>query len=175
MIDQREALSPLLSITGSVETLPTRMVHIWPCKSLDERAAAPASASKMGIWPPPGSGTHLLSLRSTSLHHRPSRSCREIPSILIAGASRGRGLELARKYAADGWRVYAACRSPDTADRVRALNADDLSLHRSDVAETVSIVAPAEERQGGPLDIVFAAAGINEPDGVSPENVTDDD
>jgi NAD(P)-dependent dehydrogenase (short-subunit alcohol dehydrogenase family) len=31
-----------------------------------------------------------------------------MPSALITGANRGLGLEFARQYLADGWRVYAA-------------------------------------------------------------------
>ena len=35
-----------------------------------------------------------------------------MPSALITGANRGLGLEFARQYLADEWRVYAACRDP---------------------------------------------------------------
>src|SRR6478736_1670981 len=38
-----------------------------------------------------------------------------MPSTLITGANRGLGLEFARQYLADGWRVYAACRDPAAA------------------------------------------------------------
>ena len=31
-------------------------------------------------------------------------------TVLVTGANRGLGLEFARQYAADGWKVYAACR-----------------------------------------------------------------
>ena len=37
-------------------------------------------------------------------------------SVLITGANRGIGLELARQYAADGWRVHACCRNPAGAE-----------------------------------------------------------
>ena len=36
-----------------------------------------------------------------------------MPTVLITGANRGLGLELARQYAANGWRVIAAALSPD--------------------------------------------------------------
>ena len=44
-----------------------------------------------------------------------------MPSALITGANRGLGLEFARQYFADGWRVYAACRDPASASELRRL------------------------------------------------------
>ena len=32
-----------------------------------------------------------------------------MPTVLITGASRGLGLEYARQYVDDGWRVIATC------------------------------------------------------------------
>ncbi|KAA2317222.1 NIPSNAP family protein [Pseudooceanicola sediminis] len=63
-IPLREELSPLLSIMGSVEGAPKKMMHIWPYASLDARAAARAEGSKRGIWPPAGGSAHLTSLQS---------------------------------------------------------------------------------------------------------------
>jgi NAD(P)-dependent dehydrogenase (short-subunit alcohol dehydrogenase family) len=98
-----------------------------------------------------------------------------MPSILISGSSRGLGLELARQYAADGWRVYATCRNPEHADRLHKLGSSNISLHRLDVADEASIRDIAGELAGVPLDIVFANAGINEPRAVTPETVTRSD
>ena len=64
VVEQRNTISPLLMVMGSIDTLPTKMVHLWPYKSLDDRAKARAEASKLGIWPPPGGSNHVLSLRS---------------------------------------------------------------------------------------------------------------
>lgn len=44
-----------------------------------------------------------------------------MPSALITGANRGLGLELARQYLADGWRIYAACRDPASASELHDL------------------------------------------------------
>lgn len=63
VIPRRNEISPLLMVMSSIEAGPTRMVHIWPYKSLDQRASARATASKEGIWPPAG-GEHLTSLQS---------------------------------------------------------------------------------------------------------------
>ncbi len=63
-IPAREELSPLLSIMGSVEGAPMKMMHIWPYASLDARAEARVEGSKRGIWPPAGGSVHLTSLQS---------------------------------------------------------------------------------------------------------------
>ena len=44
-------------------------------------------------------------------------------TLLVTGANRGLGLEFARRYAADGWRVLATCREPGSADELRRLAA----------------------------------------------------
>jgi NAD(P)-dependent dehydrogenase (short-subunit alcohol dehydrogenase family) len=45
----------------------------------------------------------------------------EMPSVLITGASRGLGLEFARQYLSDGWRVFATCRNPTGAEQLTRL------------------------------------------------------
>ena len=42
-------------------------------------------------------------------------------SVLITGANRGLGLEFAAEYAAEGWQVFAACRSPAEAEQLKNL------------------------------------------------------
>ena len=64
VVPRRRELSPLLMVMSSIEPGATRMVHIWPYKTLDERTAARAAASKEGIWPPPGGSDHITSLQS---------------------------------------------------------------------------------------------------------------
>ncbi len=44
-----------------------------------------------------------------------------MPKELIAGASRGIGLELARQYAEDGWTIYAGCRNPERASAMHQM------------------------------------------------------
>jgi NAD(P)-dependent dehydrogenase (short-subunit alcohol dehydrogenase family) len=52
-----------------------------------------------------------------------------MPSALITGANRGLGLEFARQYLDDGWRVHAACRDPESASELRRLaDASDRKL-----------------------------------------------
>ena len=45
-------------------------------------------------------------------------------TVLVAGASRGLGLEFARQYAADGWRVIATARQPEKAEALRRTKAE---------------------------------------------------
>ena len=47
------------------------------------------------------------------------------PSLLAwSGASRGLGFEFASQYAAEGWRVFAACRNPAAATKLQHLAQD---------------------------------------------------
>lgn len=62
-VPARAKLSPLLMVMSSIEPGATRMMHIWPYKSLDDRAKARATASAEKLWPPAG-GEHLTSLQS---------------------------------------------------------------------------------------------------------------
>ena len=82
-------------------------------------------------------------------------------SVLISGASRGIGLELARTYAADGWRVHACCRRPEAAEELtRSLEGSDARLHRLDVTEAADIAALAATLAPEPIDLLINNAGI---------------
>ncbi|TMJ55937.1 MAG: hypothetical protein E6G85_02360 [Alphaproteobacteria bacterium] len=45
----------MTSVTGTV----TRFLHIWPCRTLDERARLRDEALADGVWPPLGGPSHL--------------------------------------------------------------------------------------------------------------------
>ena len=65
-------------------------------------------------------------------------------SSLINGANRGLGLEFTRQYLADGWRVYAGCRNPDSASELRRLadaSDDKLQILPLDVTDAASVQA----------------------------------
>jgi NAD(P)-dependent dehydrogenase (short-subunit alcohol dehydrogenase family) len=47
-----------------------------------------------------------------------------MPTLFITGANRGIGLEFARQYAADGWRVLATARDPQGATELNAIPGD---------------------------------------------------
>ena len=82
-------------------------------------------------------------------------------NVLITGASRGIGLELARAYAADGWTVHACCRHPEKAERLeRSLEGHGALLHRLDVTKASDIAALAEALASESIDLLINNAGI---------------
>lgn len=89
-----------------------------------------------------------------------------MPSVLITGANRGIGLEFARSFAADGWRVHACCRSPDKAADLKALcetAGGAVSVHRVDVTDGLKVASLARELADVPLDILLNNAGVYGP------------
>ena len=86
-----------------------------------------------------------------------------MPTVLITGASRGIGLEFARQYAADGWKVLACCRNPGTAKELNAV-AGDISLFALDVDSDDAIAALAQQLKSVPIDVLVNNAGISRPE-----------
>jgi NAD(P)-dependent dehydrogenase (short-subunit alcohol dehydrogenase family) len=82
-----------------------------------------------------------------------------MPTVLITGASRGIGLEFARQYAADGWRVIATCRAPDKAPALSGLGSS-VAVHPLDVKDYDAIHALAGALDGEAIDVLIANAGI---------------
>lgn len=80
-----------------------------------------------------------------------------MPSVLITGASRGLGLEFARQYAADGWRVHACCRDPRGA--VSEISGDVIP-HALDVTDSGAVKALVRALDSEALDLVVNNAGI---------------
>ncbi|HZT52175.1 MAG TPA: SDR family oxidoreductase [Stellaceae bacterium] len=93
-----------------------------------------------------------------------------MPTVLITGASRGIGLEFARQYAADGWRVIATCRAPDKAEALRAIR-PAVALHALDVADLARIAALGRALAGETIDVMIANAGIYIGRAMTPETV----
>ena len=71
-----------------------------------------------------------------------------MPTILITGAGRGLGLELARQYAQDGWRVIGTARNAE---------AETIAL---DVTNTAQVKQLSSKLKGVPIDVLFCNAGI---------------
>ena len=85
-----------------------------------------------------------------------------MPSILITGSNRGLGLEWARQFAKDDWRVYASCRHPAEAVELQELAGQypNISLHRLDVTHHDEIQALAAELANHSIDILLNNAGV---------------
>jgi NAD(P)-dependent dehydrogenase (short-subunit alcohol dehydrogenase family) len=80
-----------------------------------------------------------------------------MPTALITGAGRGLGLELARQYAADGWKVIGTERGAK-------------AKHRLDVTDRKQVAALARTLKGEPIDLLFCNAGITGKKGMTPGN-----
>lgn len=82
-------------------------------------------------------------------------------TVLIAGASRGVGLELVKQYASNGDDVIACVRDTGAAsllDEV-ASGADNVSIQQMDVADPASIEAAAAAIGDRPIDTLIISAG----------------
>lgn len=81
-----------------------------------------------------------------------------MPTLLITGANRGVGLEFARQYAADGWKVIGTVRNPDRADDLRTVPGE-IRVEQLDVADVEAIRAFAAGIDE-PIDHLICNAGV---------------
>lgn len=75
-------------------------------------------------------------------------------TILISGAGRGLGFELARQYAADGWRVIGTVRGN------KAKLPAGVEPRIADVTQYDQVRKLGTELKGTPIDVLFCNAGI---------------
>lgn len=84
-----------------------------------------------------------------------------MPTLLITGANRGIGLEFARQYTADGWKVIACCRSPGEATQLQTLaDATTLTIEQLDLEDPAQIDALGVKYRDTPIDVLLNNAGI---------------
>ena len=82
-----------------------------------------------------------------------------MPTLLISGANRGIGLELARQFSADGWTVIGTARDPGAATELTALLPGTVALPL-EATESQSISDLVKILDGEPIDVLIANAGI---------------
>lgn len=90
--------------------------------------------------------------------------------LVLTGANRGIGLELARHYQAGGWRVTAVCRETSPELSVLAVNV----VAGVDVTDESGIARLATVLEGQPIDLLINNAGVlcNETLGaIDPDNL----
>ncbi|MEP2101734.1 MAG: SDR family oxidoreductase [Parasphingorhabdus sp.] len=79
-------------------------------------------------------------------------------TVLIAGANRGLGLEMAKQYADNGWDVIGTAREPEKAAELNAIgNAKTMQL---DAANDSSVERFTNELGDQPIDLYINNAGI---------------
>lgn len=87
-----------------------------------------------------------------------------MPHALITGANRGIGLEHTRQLLDRGWTITAGVRNPDAATDLKALDPGDgrLRIEAYDATD-LNAAQVLKDKVSGPLDILFANAGIMGP------------
>lgn len=84
-----------------------------------------------------------------------------MPTVMIIGASRGIGLELAHQYTAAGWRVHATTRTPDRLGALGKLSGD-IVLHELDVCRADHIATLTEAVGPEGIDVFIHNAGVSD-------------
>lgn len=82
-------------------------------------------------------------------------------NVFVVGASRGIGLELVRKHAARGDRVFAFVRNPSGSSELSEI--EGVSVHEMDIADPASVNAAAASTGDANVDLLYVVAGIPGP------------
>lgn len=113
-------------------------------------------------------GGHGRAPRPEDLLVDPAKRTDITGTVLVTGANRGIGLELARNYAERGWTVIATARKPEKASELNAIAKANpkVSVERLDVLDQAQVDALAKKYEGQPIDVLLnnaAVLGAKEP------------
>lgn len=83
-------------------------------------------------------------------------------TVFITGANRGIGLEFARQYASDNWRVFASCRNLVHAKDLQHLAQyfSNITLLQLDVTNPIQLSQIAEKYGDTEIDLLINNAGV---------------
>ena len=82
-----------------------------------------------------------------------------MPTVAVIGASRGIGLGLVESYAAEGWRVLATTRTPESPGALSEV-AGDVHLHSLEVTDSAQQQAFRDALGDEAVDILIHSAGV---------------
>jgi NAD(P)-dependent dehydrogenase (short-subunit alcohol dehydrogenase family) len=85
-----------------------------------------------------------------------------MPTVFITGANRGIGLEFARQYAAEGWRVLATARDPQGATELNELTGD-VTVRPLDLDADFFEIDWNGVLGSEPIDVFISNAGVMGP------------
>lgn len=85
-------------------------------------------------------------------------------SVFITGSNRGIGLEFARQYAEEGWKVYASCRHPKDASELQKLQKEfpNIEIIHCDLNSESEVKDLENQFKHQALDVVINNAGVLE-------------
>jgi NAD(P)-dependent dehydrogenase (short-subunit alcohol dehydrogenase family) len=90
-------------------------------------------------------------------------------SVLLAGASRGLGLGLAKSFAAHGWNVIATERNSSTALRTAAAAAEGrIRIERLDINDAPQVQRLRQRLTDELFDVIFIVAGVRDSEPTRP-------
>jgi len=85
-----------------------------------------------------------------------------MPTVFITGANRGIGLEFARQYAAEGWRVLATARDPQGATELNEITGD-VTIRPLDLDSDFFEIDWNGVLGTDPIDVFISNAGVMGP------------
>ncbi|MCZ6672528.1 MAG: SDR family oxidoreductase [Verrucomicrobia bacterium] len=82
-----------------------------------------------------------------------------MPTVVVTGANRGLGLEFAKQYKSDGWKVFACCRNPEAATELAQL---DVSVCVLDLLDFPAIENFTNSLDGETVDLLINNAAVHD-------------